>query len=143
MKKIMIFIFCILLVFLSVFTIKYINYQSEKSKIKEENLEYETYLNKQILGTELTTFINRATDYNEKNKVKKDENGFYIQNDTNSIEIEIKITDNETLYKMETLYSGGMISFVQYYNSIYFECTKISYNKLGKVCYVLFEQKSN
>ena len=143
MKRIMIFIFCIVIVFLAIFSVKFINYKSEQSKIKEENLEYETYLNKQILGTELTTFINRATDYNEKNKVKKDENGFYIQNDTNSIEIEIKITDNETLYKMETLYSGGMISFVQYYNSIYFECTKISYNKFGKVCYVLFEQKSN
>ena len=112
----MIFIFCIVIVFLAIFSVKFINYKSEQSKIKEENLEYETYLNKQILGTELTTFINRATDYNEKNKVKKDENGFYIQNDTNSIEIEIKITDNETLYKMETLYSGGMISFVHYYN---------------------------
>ena len=143
MKRIMIFIFCIVIVFLAIFSVKFINYKSEQSKIKEENLEYETYLNKQILGTELTTFINRATDYNEKNKVKKDENGFYIQNDTNSIEIEIKITDNETLYKMETLYSGGMISFVQYYNSIYFECTKIEYNKLGKVSYLLFEQKSN
>ena len=143
MKKIMIFIFCIVIVFLAIFSVKFINYKSEQSKIKEENLEYETYLNKQILGTELTTFINRATDYNEKNKVKKDENGFYIQNDTNSIEIEIKITDNETLYKMETLYSGGMISFVQYYNSIYFECTKIEYNKSGKVSYLLFEQKSN
>ena len=143
MKKITIFILCIVIVFLAIFSVKYINYKSEQSKIKEENLEYETYLNKQILGTELTTFINKATDYNEKNNVQKDENGFYIQNDTNSIEIEIKITDNETLYKMETLYSGGMISFVQYYNSIYFECTKIEYNKSGKVSYLLFEQKSN
>ena len=143
MKKIMIFIFCIVLIFLSIFSIKYINYKSEKSKIKEENLEYETYLNKQILGTELTTFINKAVDNNKKHNVSKDEQGFYIQNDTYSIEIEIKITDNDTTYKMETLYNGGIITFVQYYNSIIFECTKIEYNKLGKVSYVLFEQKSN
>lgn len=143
MKKIIILIFCTVIAFLAIFSVKYINYKLEKNKIKEENLEYETYLNKQILGTELTTFINKAIDYNEKNKVQKDENGFYIQNDINSIEIEIKITDNETLYKMETLYSGGMISFVQYYNSIYFECVNIKYNKLGKVSYLLFEQKSN
>ena len=44
---------------------------------------------------------------------------------------------------METIYNGGMVAFVQYYNSIYFECKKIEYNKLGKVSYVLFEQKLN
>ena len=143
MKKIIILIFGTVIAFLAIFSVKYINYKLEKNKIKEENLEYETYLNKQIPGTVLTKFINKAIDYNEKNKVQKDENGFYIQNDINSIEIEIKITDNETLYKMETLYSGGMISFVQYYNSIYFECVNIKYNKLGKVSYLLFEQKSN
>ena len=44
---------------------------------------------------------------------------------------------------METLYDGGMLNFVDYYNSIYFECTKIEYNKLGKVSYLLFEQKTN
>lgn len=112
-------------------------------KNKKENLEYETCLNKQIFGTELTTFINKAVDNNEKNKILKDGQGFYIQNDINSMEIEIKITDNDSTYKMETLYNGGMVNFVDYYNSIYFECTKIEYNKLGKVSYLLFEQKSN
>ena len=143
MKKLIVLIICIILIILSVFTVKYINYRAEKNKIKQENLEYETFLNKEILGTELTTFINKATDNNKKNSVPIDENGFYIQNDIDSIEIEIKITDNDTTYKMETLYNGGMVTFVQYYNSIIFECTKIEYNKLGKVSYVLFEQKSN
>ena len=136
-------ILCLVGVVLSVFAVKYMNYKSEIAKIKEENLEFETYLNKQILGTELTTFINKAIDNNERFNVLKDEQGFYIKNDINSIEIEIKITDNDTIYKMETLYNGGIVDFVQYYNSIYFECTKIEYNKLGKVCYLLFEQKSN
>ena len=44
---------------------------------------------------------------------------------------------------METLYNGGIVTFVQYYNSIQFECTKIGYNSLGKVNYMLFEQKTN
>ena len=143
MKKILIFIVSIVIITISTIGVKYINYKSEQARIKENNLEYETYLNKQILGTELTTFINKAVDNNKKHNVSKDEQGFYIQNDTNSVEIEIKITDNDNTYKMETLYGGGMVNFVQYYNSIYFECTKIEYNKLGKVCYVLFEQKSN
>lgn len=143
MKKLTIFIIAAVIIIASVIGVKYINYRAEQNKIKNENLEYEMYLNKPIYGTELTTFINKAVDNNQKNNVPKDEKGFFIQNDVNSIEIEIRITDNETLYKMETLYSGGMINFIQYYNSIYFECTKITYNKLGKVNYVLFEQKSN
>lgn len=143
MKKLTIFIIATVIIIASVIGVKYINYRAEQNKIKNENLEYEMYLNKPIYGTELTTFINKAVDNNQKNNVPKDEKGFFIQNDVNSIEIEIRITDNETLYKMETLYSGGMINFIQYYNSIYFECTKITYNKLGKVNYVLFEQKSN
>ncbi len=143
MKKLIVIILCLVFIVLSVFAVKYMNYRSEIAKIKEENLEYETYLNKQILGTELTTFINKAVDNNERFNISKDEQGFYIKNDINSIEIEIKITDNNTIYKMETLYNGGIVDFVQYYNSIYFECTKIEYNTLGKVCYVLFEQKSN
>ena len=139
MKKIIIVIMSLVVIIISIFGVKYINYRAEKNKIKQENLEYETYLNKQILGTELTTFINKAVDNNEKNKVLKDGQGFYIQNDTNSVEIEIKITDNDSTYKMETLYNGGMVNFVDYYNSIYFECTKINYNKVGKVSYLLFE----
>ncbi len=143
MKKILIFIITLVVIIISIIAIKYVNYKSEHAKIKENNLEYEINLNKQILGTELTTFINKAVDNNKKYSVPKDEQGFYIQNDTNSIEIEIKITDNDTLYKMETFYNGGMVNFVQYYNSIYFECTKIEYNKSGKVSYLLFEQKTN
>lgn len=143
MKRIVILFICLVIIIISIFGVKYINYKAEKNKIKQENLEYEICLNKQILGTELTTFINKAVDNNEKNKVLKDGQGFYIQNDINSVEIEIKITDNDSTYKMETLYNGGMVNFVDYYNSIYFECTKIDYNKLGKVNYLLFEQKSN
>lgn len=143
MKKIIIFILSFIFIIISIIAARYINYKSEQSKIKKENLEYETCLNKQIFGTELTTFINKAVDNNEKNKILKDGQGFYIQNDINSMEIEIKITDNDSTYKMETLYNGGMVNFVDYYNSIYFECTKIEYNKLGKVSYLLFEQKSN
>ena len=142
MKKTIIFILCVVIVILSIFGTKYINYREQQSKIKKENLEYETYLNKEVSGRDLTTAINRAVDNNEKNKVSKDENGFYIANDSNSIEIEIKISDNDTTYKMETLYNGGMVTFIQYYGDISFNCTKIEYNKQGRVCYIEFEQKS-
>lgn len=142
MKKILIIIIGLVIVLLSIFFSKYIDYKAKKNEIKQFNLEYEEYNSKEIYGTELTTVINKAVDNNEKNNVKKDEQGLYIQNNTNSIQIEIKITDNDTTYQMETLYGGGMVTFVQYYNFINFKCTEIKYNKAGKICYMMFEQIS-
>lgn len=142
MKKIIIFILCAVIIIISIFWMKYIDYKAEQSLIKEENLEYEVYLNREITGRELTTAINRAVNSNEKNFVSKDEQGFYIENDTNSIKIGIKIIDNDTTYKMETLYNGGMVNFIQYYSEIYFECTKIDYNSKGRVSNILFAQKT-
>ena len=143
MKKTILIIICIVIVIVSIFGTKYLNYRDEKRQIKQENLEYEMYLDKEVSGRELTTAINRAVNNNEKDNVSKDEKGFYIQDDNNSIIIETKISDNDTVYKMETLYNGGMPTFIQYYGDIYFKCTKIDYNTKGKVCYIIFEQMTN
>ena len=142
MKKTLALILIFIIIIMCFFFSKYLNYKEQQKRIKIENLEFETCLNKEIFGTEMISFINNAIDKNEKNKVPKNENGFYIQNDYNSIQIEIKIIDNNTIYRMETLYNGGMINFAQNYNSIYFECTKINYNKFGKVNYMFFEQRT-
>lgn len=142
MKKNFIFMLCIIGIIIAILFVKYLNYKTEYREIKINNLEYEKYLNKEVLGTDLTTIINKAVDNNEKNSVPKDEQGFYVTNDINSVKIQIQILDNETMYDMETIYNGGMERFVQNYNSINFECTKIKYNKAGKVSYMLFEQKN-
>lgn len=76
-----------------------------------------------------------------KNKIEKDESGMFIQNDSNSIEIEIYIQDNETTYKMETFYDAGTEQFVQYYGDIKFKCSKIEYHEKTKnVKCIMFEQ---
>ncbi len=142
MKKTLIYIICIVLIILSVIGTKYLNFKEEKSLIQKYNLEYEVYLNQDITGRELTTAINRAVNNNEKNSVQKDEKGFYIDDDNNSIKIEIKILDNDTTYQMETLYNGGMENFIQYYGDINFNCSKIDYNSKGKVSHIIFEQKN-
>ena len=142
MKKTLIYIICIVLIILSVIGTKYLNFKEEKSLIQKYNLEYEVYLNQDITGRELTTAINRAVNNNEKNSVQKDEKGFYIDDDNNSIKIEINILDNDTTYQMETLYNGGMENFIQYYGDINFYCSKIDYNSKGKVSYIIFEQKN-
>lgn len=107
MKKVLLFILCLMIIIITVIYTKYINYKSEKNEIKKFNLEYEAYLNKKVLGTDLTTIINKAVDNNERKKVPKDQNGEYIEDDKNSIKIDIKTIDfdEEVIYNMESFYS--------------------------------------
>lgn len=142
MKKFVIFLIIILIIICCIAYI-FLTYRANFYDARTQNLQYENYLNKEIYGSELASIINKAVDNNVKDKVSKNNNGIYQDNQTTSINIQIKITDNDTLYDMETLYSGGMDNFVRYYNQIKFKCTKIEYHKkTNKVRYMLFEQIS-
>ena len=80
-------------------------------------------------------------DNNLTNSVQKDDKGKFIENETTSIKIDLKMLDTDKTYDMETLYSGGMDKFAKYYNNIKFKCTKIEYHKkTQKVKYMLIEQ---
>lgn len=117
------------------------NAQIEQQNILKDNLIYEQYLNKPIYGTDIATLINKAVDNNEKNKIEKDENGMYMENDSNSIKIEIYISINNITYSMETIYMHGTEQFVQNFNSILFESSEIKYHtKTGKIAKILFKQ---
>lgn len=141
MKKTILIILSIVIIVVSIIGIKYYSYMVERSNLAKENAEYEKYINQEIYGIDLATLINKTVDKNEKNEVEKDDNGTYIQNEENSIEIEIYMADNETTYKMETFYNAGTEQFVQYYGNIKFKCSKIEYHKnTGKIKYMLFEQ---
>ena len=142
MKKTVIVIAISLLTFGVLFFSKYFEYKQKYSEIKNFNIKYEKYLDKEILGTDLTTVINYAVNENKKAVVKKDEKGRYIQNDVDSVNIEVEIKDleKEKIYPMEVLYDFGMSDFVKYYREIKFKCKKIEYNSQRKVKYILFEQ---
>ncbi len=119
----------------------YLNYKVKYNEAQKANMEFESYYDQNIMGTDLTTVINKAVDNNKINEVKQDNKGRYINNDENSINIDIKMLDNDETYTMETFYNGGMQKFVQYYGTIQFKCTKIDYHKTtNKVKYMLFEQ---
>ena len=140
MKKIALFFLIIIIIIVGVSYI-YLNYKASYNNAKRENMQFESYYNKEIYGTELTTIINKAIDSNDNNEISKDEKVKYIDNKKNSINIDIKIKDNDKTYQMETLYNGGMDKFVQYYSQIEFKCTKIEYHKYtNRVKYMLFEQ---
>lgn len=145
MKKTIIYILVIVLIIISIFLAKYFEYKQNKKEVDQYNVKYLQYVDKEIYGIDIATLINKAVDDNEKAFVKKDEKGKYIQNNENSINIEVKINDEEEgkIYTMETLYGGGMSQFVKFYEQIKFKSSKVEYNSIGKIKYIQFEQISS
>lgn len=141
MKQSLLLTLAVIFLLIAIACYNLIEIQAKKNTIKKENLEYEDYLNKEVFGTDVATIISKAIDQNEKNKIPKDENGLYIQNDSDSIRIDLKmITINKT-YPMEEIYNNKIINFVQNFNTIKFKCTSIEYHpKTGKVSKLIFEE---
>lgn len=139
MKKLAI-IFLIGVILIVGISYMYLNYKANYNEARKTNYQFESYYEKEFYGADVVTLINKAYDNNLTSGVERDKNGIFIENDTNSIKIDVKIIDNDTLYNMETLYIGGMDKFVQNYNGIKFKCTKIEYHKNRKIKYMLIEQ---
>ena len=134
----------ILISILAIISYIYVDYKITYNQAMEVNRKFERYENKEIEGTELATILNFAVDTNSKNNIQKDNDGKYIDDGKNSIEIEINITDNNTIYDMETIYDGQIERFVQNYGKIKFICRDVQYHKsTNKIKYMLFEQMTN
>ena len=112
MKKIFIFL-ALVVIIVALVGYKFISYKNEQNQIQKENLEFDKYKDQEVNGIDVSSLINKAIDRNTKNKVEKDDQGNFIANDNNSIEIEVYMTDNETTYKMESFYNAGTEQFVQ------------------------------
>ena len=135
MKKLAIFFFVVIVIVVGI-SYMYLKYKFNFNEAKKENMQFETYYLKEIHGNDLATIINKAVDNNKLNEVKKDNKGKFINNEINSINIDIKMLDDNG-----TIYNGGTNKFVQYYSQIKFKCIKIEYHKkTNKIQYMLFEQ---
>ena len=140
MKKFLVF-FVIIIVIVSIIAVQYSSYKVEQDTIKQENAEFEQYKNKEIYGLDLATIINKVMDKNIKNEIPKDNQNIFIENETNSIKMEIYMTDNEETYRAEIFYNNGIDQFMEFYSDIKFKCSKIEYHeKTGKIKYLYFEQ---
>ena len=141
MKKIII---CILSIFLIIICIVvYGVYQKNENtaQIGVDNKTYESYENKEVLGTDIISIINKATDSNKKNDIKIGEDGNYIDNGKNSIRIEIKFLELDKVITMERINNVGIEKFWSNYGALSFKCTKIDYHKkTHKVKYMYFEE---
>ena len=141
MKKIII---CILSIFLIIICIVvYGVYQKNENtaQIGVDNKTYESYENKEVLGTDIISIINQATDSNKKNDIKIGEDGNYIDNGKNSIRIEIKFLELDKVITMERINNVGIEKFWSNYGALSFKCTKIEYHeKTHRVKYMYFEE---
>ena len=140
MKKIALFFLLIIVIVVGI-SYMYLNYKINFNNAQKENMQFQSYYQKELNGAELATLINKAVDNNKTNEVQKDNKGKYINNNTNSINIDIKMLDKDETYNMEIFYANGISEFVQYYSQIKFKCTNIEYHKsTNKIKYMLFEQ---
>ena len=140
MRKIIILL-SIVITIIVIMAFNYTDYVTNYNIIQKYNLEFEENYQKEIYGIHLTTIINKVINNNEKNNVEINQDKKYINNGTNSINIDIKMKDIDDVYSMETISNGGIEQFVQHYGYIKFKCTQINYHKkTGKVSYIYFEQ---
>ena len=140
MKKFIIFLVVILMIIATI-SYLYLNYKANYNIAQKENFQFESYYNQEIFGPDVATVINKAIDKNSNNNIKKDNKGNYIEDNTNSIKIDIKFIDDDKIHNMEEIFNKGIGTFMQYYSQIKFKCTKIEYHEsTKKIKYMLFEQ---
>lgn len=140
MKKLAIFMLIIIAI-ISTVSYLYLSNINTYRNAQKENAKFEIYIDKEITGAEITTLINKAIDQNKQNEIEKDNKGKYIKNNENSLNIDIKFTDNDVTYNMEKLFDSGMETFLAYYRNISFKCSEVQYHeKTNKIEYMLFEQ---
>jgi len=145
MKKSIFVILTILFIIVIAISLYIHNAQKLENIAIKHNQQYEEYCNKEILGTDLISLINKAIDYNEKNNVKKQENTiYYINNNTNSIQITVKFIENDKIIKMENIAEKQTENFIKFFATATFKCNDIQYHKQTKnVKSMYFEQVNN
>ena len=83
----------------------------------------------------------------KNNNIELDEDEKYIQNETNSINIEVVLITNEekletTTYSMETIQKVGISEFISNFNTAKFRITKLEYHKkTGRIKYIEITQQ--
>ena len=139
MKRVIIVIISIVL---AIVVCIYMNYKQAlilQNEARKFNTDFEFYNKESILGTDITTLINKAVDNNEKYNIKKDENGMYIADESYSIKIYVYMLINDTTYPMESIQETGLTDFTRYFGEVEFKCTDVKYHELtGRIAEMAF-----
>ncbi|MEF2619396.1 MAG: hypothetical protein U0N02_01040 [Clostridia bacterium] len=140
MKRNFFIILTILLIISAIVGCTVYNYRRTQANIAQYNKQYESWYNKQILGTDFISIINKTIDNNEKNDIQKDENNIYIEDNEKSVKIYVKFLESDNIFDMEAISNNGIENFIQNYATFSFKCTKIDYHKNGNVKSLFFEE---
>ena len=100
MKKIIVLI-SIVIIIVVIVAFNHMSYTRQKNAIAKYNLEFEENYQKEIYGIDLTTIINKVINNNEKNNVEIGQYKKYEDNGTNSINIDIKMLDIDSISEEE------------------------------------------
>ncbi len=144
MKRIILFFVCVVTIILVVFMNWFMTNKKELQEVNAFNNNFISYIKNDngemvnISGIDLTTLINKAIDNNEQYGIKKSENGAYILNNENSIEILVQVEKEGNYYLMEAFAVSGMTSFTLLYGELEFKCEKIEYHENGKISKLIF-----
>lgn len=113
-----------------------------KNLTEDYNKTYESYNEKEILGTTLISIINKTIDQNEKNAIPKQEDSiYYIDNGENSIQIQVKFLESDNIIRMEDIAKQETENFIKYFATATFKCTSIEYHeKTNMIKSLYFEQ---
>lgn len=142
MKKYIIILIILVAIFITSMLYSYKAYEQNIQNLKSYNNEFEQYQNREFEGTYIATILNKAIHNNEQNKVEKDQNNIYKENETDSIKIDIYIKDNDTTYEMETIYNMGVEKFINSFSLETFKIAKIEYHeKTKRIKYIRIEQQ--
>lgn len=145
MKKSFFIILTILLIIVAIISFYIYNVKRINNIATKHNEQYTSYYDKEILGTDLISLINKAIDYDEKNNIEKQENSiYYINNNSNSIQITIRFIESDKVIKMEDIAEKQIESFIKFFATSTFKCTDIKYHTQTKnVQSMHFEQVEN
>ena len=135
------YVFIVLLLIAFILAIKLVSdHKVNERKKFENNKELEKY-NTTVEISGLISAINIAVNKNDENLVEEDENGYYIQNEKNSVEIEVKFLQSDQTFKMEKLYKNDLKKLAELYVGQKFKCMQVKYHKsTGYIKYLYFEE---
>lgn len=141
MKKIIILILTLVVIIVSMIFVNYIEYAQNKTKIEKLNKELTAYKTSNIQINTVVTLMNKAIQLNIENKIMKDENDLFYENDTNSIKMFLEIKSRESMIPMEKLMgqTGGAEKVQFAFSDLIFKITDIEYHsKTGQVKKIIF-----
>lgn len=147
MKRIFLYILVIFIIIIAIVLVHVSDKNTQRNEISKFNVQFEQYIGQDMYGTDVLTIINKAIDSNENNKIARDENNYYVEDDSLSVKAYIILLSKndkgdieEKTFPMEQLEKAGLDGFLTNFNLTPFELSSIEYNSQKRVSKIIVKQ---